>query len=110
VLPLVSMFKPVLPLALSLSLILTAYICIMVGMEELKDSAERGVAGIVAVTLAMPDTKATIYAIVAGLVLYFLIERQNAANRKKGELSMILDTTEAIEAADEKGVASPAQK
>lgn len=110
VLPLVSMFKPVLPLALSLSLILTAYICIMVGMEELKDSAERGVAGIVAVTLAMPDTKATIYAIVAGLVLYFLIERQNAASRKKGELSMILDTTEAIEAADEKGVASPVQK
>ena len=105
-LPLVTLFKPVLPLALSLTLILTAYICIMVGMEELKDSAERGVAGIVAVTLAMPDPKATIYAIVVGLVLYFLIERQNATERSKGDLSIISDGTEAIEAGDERGQAA----
>jgi len=36
ILPLVTLFKPVLPIALSLTLILTAYICIMVGMEQLK--------------------------------------------------------------------------
>ncbi|PAT35786.1 solute carrier family 23 protein [Vandammella animalimorsus] len=106
-LPLVSMFKPVLPLALSLTLILTAYICIMVGMEELKDSAERGVAGIVAVTLAMPDPKATIYAIAVGLVLYFLIERQNAAERQRDDLSIITDDTAAIEAGSERGKANP---
>jgi len=75
VLPLVTFFKPVLPIALSLTLVLTAYICIMVGMEQLKNSTERGVAGIVAVTLAMPDPKSTVYAVVIGLVLYFLIER-----------------------------------
>ncbi|SIS42380.1 solute carrier family 23 protein [Neptunomonas antarctica] len=74
-LPLVTLFKPVLPIALSLTLVLTAYICIMVGMEQLKNSAERGVAGIVAVTLAMPDPKSTVFAVVIGLVLYFLIER-----------------------------------
>lgn len=74
-LPLVTIFKPVLPIALSLTLILTAYICIMVGMEQLKNSTERGVAGIVAVTLAMPDPKSTVYAIVIGVVLYLLIER-----------------------------------
>lgn len=74
-LPLVTMFKPVLPIALSLTLILTAYICIMVGMEQLDNPTERGVAGIVAVTLAMPDPKSTVYAIVIGLLLYFLIER-----------------------------------
>ncbi|WP_372738884.1 xanthine/uracil/vitamin C permease [Neptunomonas sp.] len=75
VLPLVTLFKPVLPIALSLTLVLTAYICIMVGMEQLKSSTERGVAGIVAVTLAMPDPKSTVFAVVIGLVLYFLIER-----------------------------------
>lgn len=75
ILPLVTFFKPVLPIALSLTLVLTAYICIMVGMEQLKNSTERGVAGIVAVTLAMPDPKSTVYAVVIGLVLYFLIER-----------------------------------
>ena len=103
-LPLVSVFKPVLPIALSLTLVLTAYICIMVGMEELKNSAERGVAGIVAVTLAMPDAKATVYAVVIGLVLYWLIERPNAAQRKKGGLSMLADDTASIEAADEHGM------
>ena len=74
-LPLVTLFKPVLPIALSITLILTAYICIMVGMEQLKNSTERGVAGIVAVTLAMPDPKSTMYAIFIGVVLYVLIER-----------------------------------
>jgi len=103
-LPLVSVFKPVLPIALSLTLVLTAYICIMVGMEELKNSAERGVAGIVAVTLAMPDAKATVYAVVIGLVLYWLIERPNAAQRKKDGLSMLADDTASIEAADEHGM------
>lgn len=70
-LPLVTLFKPVLPIALSLTLILTAYICIMVGMEQLKTSVERGVAGVVAVTLAMPDPKSTIFAVAIGLVLQF---------------------------------------
>ncbi len=93
VLPLVSLFKPVLPIALSLTLVLTAYICIMVGMEELKNSAERGVAGIVAVTLAMPDPKATVYAVMVGLVLYWLIERPNARQRAAADKSLIGDST-----------------
>ncbi len=104
-LPLVTVFKPVLPIALSLTLVLTAYICIMVGMEELKGSSERGVAGIVAVTLAMPDPKATVYAVVIGLVLYWLIERPNAAQRGQRDLSIISDNTDAIEAGDEHGLA-----
>lgn len=105
ILPLVSIFKPVLPIALSLTLVLTAYICIMVGMEELKNSTERGVAGIVAVTLAMPDPKATVYAVVIGLVLYWLIERPNAAQRAKEDLSILSDNTADIEAGDSHGVA-----
>ena len=82
----------------------------MVGMEELKNSAERGVAGIVAVTLTMPDPKATIYAIVVGVVLYLLIERTNAASRDEGDLSIISDNTASIEAGSSDGVAAPSQK
>jgi len=104
ILPLVTVFKPVLPIALSLTLVLTAYICIMVGMEELKNSTERGVAGIVAVTLAMPDPKSTVYAVVIGLILYWLIERPNAAQRSKQDRSMLADNTADIEASDPQGV------
>jgi xanthine/uracil/vitamin C permease (AzgA family) len=89
ILPLVTLFKPVLPIALSLTLILTAYICIMVGMEQLKNSAERGVAGIVAVTLAMPDPKSTVYAVVIGLVLYLLIERPKLLGKHKSEDNLV---------------------
>ncbi|GGO86503.1 permease [Marinobacterium nitratireducens] len=89
ILPLVTLFKPVLPIALSLTLILTAYICIMVGMEQLKNPTERGVAGIVAVTLAMPDPKSTVYAVVIGLVLYLLIERPKLLGRHQPEDEVI---------------------
>jgi xanthine/uracil/vitamin C permease (AzgA family) len=89
ILPLVTLFKPVLPIALSLTLVLTAYICIMVGMEQLKNSTERGVAGIVAVTLAMPDPKSTVFAVAIGLVLYFLIERPKLLGKHKPEDEII---------------------
>lgn len=84
ILPLVTIFKPVLPIALSLTLVLTGYICIMVGIEQLRSSTERGVAGIVAIVLAMPDPKSTVYAVIIGLVLYFLIERKRKP-RKEAE-------------------------
>ena len=103
-LPLVSIFKPVLPIALSLTLVLTAYICIMVGMEELKNSTERGVAGIVAVTLAMPDPKSTVYAVVIGLVLYFLIERPHRiGTRESKDVSILAGTNAEMDAADSHG-------
>ncbi|MDI3326338.1 xanthine/uracil/vitamin C permease [Pontibacterium granulatum] len=89
ILPLVTLFKPVLPIALSLTLILTAYICIMVGMEQLKNPTERGVAGIVAVTLAMPDPKSTVYAVAIGLILYFLIERPKLLGKHRPEDEII---------------------
>jgi ABC-type tungstate transport system substrate-binding protein len=72
-----------------LTLILTAYICIMVGMEQLRNPTERGVAGIVAVTLAMPDPKSTVYAVVIGLVLYFLIERPKLLGKHRPEDELV---------------------
>ncbi|MGM8898629.1 MULTISPECIES: permease family protein [unclassified Psychrobacter] len=92
ILPLVTLFRPVLPIALSLTLLLTAYICIMVGIEQLKTSAERGVAGIVAVTLAMPAAQSTVYAIAIGIVLYILIERPNARQRKEMQANSLSDS------------------
>jgi len=53
ILPLVSFFQPVLPIALSLTLLLTGYICIMVGLEQLETQVERGVGGVMAVVLAV---------------------------------------------------------
>jgi len=93
-LPLVTFFKPVLPIALSLTLILTAYICILVGMEQLKNSTERGVAGIVAITLTMPDPKSTLYAVGIGIILYFLLERPKLLGKHDKNSSILFEDNE----------------
>lgn len=75
--PLIDLFKPVLPIGLSLTLFITGYVCIVVGINEIKSDVQRGVAGMVAVTLASGDQFAAAYAIALGLVLHVLVERQS---------------------------------
>ncbi|PVY70727.1 permease family protein [Tamilnaduibacter salinus] len=72
VLPLVSFFQPVLPIALSLTLLLTGYICLMVGLEQLENNTERGIAGTMGVVLAVYGAG---WGLATGAVLYLLIER-----------------------------------
>src|SRR5690606_4572466 len=71
-LPLVSFFQPVLPIALSLTLILTGYICLMVGFEQLGNNTERGIAGTMGVVLAVYGAG---WGLAAGAALYILVER-----------------------------------
>ncbi|OEY66954.1 solute carrier family 23 protein [Marinobacter sp. X15-166B] len=71
-LPLVSFFQPVLPIALSLTLLLTGYICLMIGLEQLTNNTERGVAGTMGVVLAVYGAG---WGLATGAVLYLLIER-----------------------------------
>ena len=81
-LPLVSLFQPVLPVALSLTLIITGYVCISVGIEQATTNVERGVAGIMAIVLAVHGAT---YGLIAGIVLYFLIEKTSLFKRKNEE-------------------------
>ncbi len=78
-LPLVSLFQPVLPIALSLTLLLTGYICLMVGIEQTRDSAERGVAGTMAVVLAVYGAG---WGLATGVVLYYLVQKRNLFGRE----------------------------
>lgn len=71
-LPLISIFQPVLPIALALTLILTGYVSITIGMAQLQTSTQYGVAGVTAVVLA---AHGAIPGIVTGIVLYLLVER-----------------------------------
>ncbi|WP_404405147.1 hypothetical protein [Jeotgalibacillus malaysiensis] len=79
ILPLVTLFQPVLPIALSLTLIITGYICIQIGIDQVKTATERGVAGIVAVVLA---THGAAYGLAIGVILYILIERTSIKKKK----------------------------
>lgn len=85
-LPLVSMFQPVLPIALSLTLLLTGYICLMVGIEQTKTTAERGVAGTMAVVLAVYGAG---WGLAAGVVLYVLVQKTNMFGREPSAIQSV---------------------
>lgn len=80
ILPLVTVFQPVLPLALALTLVLSGYVTISVGMEQITTRVQRGVAGVTAVVLALHGA---LYGVAVGLVLYFLIEWTGFKKTKK---------------------------
>jgi len=82
ILPLVTIFQPVLPIALSLTLILTGYLCITIGIDQLKTEAERGVAAIMAITLAVYGAAP---GLITGVLLYFIIERTSFSKSNKKE-------------------------
>ena len=70
-LPLVTLFKPVLPIALSITLLITGYLCIAVAVEQIDNATSMGVAGIMGVVLA---THGAAWGLGVGTVLYFMIE------------------------------------
>lgn len=73
-LPLVTLFQPVLPIALSITLILTGYLCVSIGIRQLRNPAESGVAGVMAITLVVYGAA---YGLVIGIALYWLIQKKS---------------------------------
>lgn len=78
--PLITLFQPYLPIALSITLILTGYVCINIGMQQINTDTERGVAGVMAIVLALYGAT---YGLLIGLVLYFVVERRSILQIKK---------------------------
>lgn len=89
-LPLITLFKPVLPIALSITLLITGYLCISVGVEQVRNATQMGVAGTMGVVLAVYGAG---YGLLAGVALYFLIEyrRKNAEPMEAEEPIEVLE-------------------
>jgi hypothetical protein len=73
ILPLVSFFKPFLPIVLSLTLVVTGYLCIITAFKQIENAAELGVAGTMAIVLAMHGAA---WGLGTGIVLHILLERK----------------------------------
>lgn len=73
-LPLITLFRPVLPIALSITLLITGYLCIAVAVEQIDNATSMGVAGVMGVVLA---THGAAWGLGAGLVMWLLIERRS---------------------------------
>jgi len=70
-LPLITLFKPVLPIALSITLLITGFLCIQISIEKISEPASIGVAGLMGVILAI---KGAAIGLIVGVILYFLLE------------------------------------
>ena len=79
-LPLVTLFRPVLPIALSITLLITGYLCIAVAVEQIDNATSMGVAGIMGVVLA---THGAAWGLGIGLVLWVLIEMRSKSAREE---------------------------
>ncbi|MFZ5754580.1 MAG: solute carrier family 23 protein [Bacillota bacterium] len=69
-LPIISLVKPVLPAALSLTLLVQGFACCYIAMDMVKTKEERGVAGIMALFLA---TKTAAWGLAVGIILHLVI-------------------------------------
>lgn len=91
ILPLISLFEPVLPIALALTLILTGYVTITVGMAQISTATQYGVAGITAIVLAVHGA---VPGIITGAVMYLLLERTPVFGKLTSNPEKSADTSE----------------
>ncbi|TFH87980.1 xanthine/uracil/vitamin C permease [Billgrantia azerbaijanica] len=97
-LPLITLFKPVLPIALSITLLITGYLCIAVAVEQIENATAMGVAGIMGVVLA---THGAAWGLGVGLVLYFMVEhRSRKARAAEPDEPIHVEDDMAVEADD----------
>lgn len=71
-LPLVTFFKPFLAIGLSLTLVVTGYLCIITAFKQVKNPTALGVAGTMAIVLAMHGAA---WGLGIGIVLHIILER-----------------------------------
>ncbi len=79
ILPLVSFFKPFLNIGLSLTLVVTGYLCIITAFKQVKEPAALGVAGTMAIVLAMHGAA---WGLGVGVVLHIFLERKLSFSRE----------------------------
>ena len=68
--PVASFVQPILPAALSLTLIVQGFVCCQIGLSMIHTDSERGLAGVMAAVLAI---KGASWGLAVGVILYVLI-------------------------------------
>jgi hypothetical protein len=70
IIPIASFVRPVLPAALSITLLVQGYACAALAMQMCKTDMDRGIAGVMAAFLA---TKGAAWGLAIGIILHFLL-------------------------------------
>jgi hypothetical protein len=76
--PVVTVLKPILPVALSLTLLVQGYICARIGMSYLDTDKQKGIGGIMAIVMAIKGAQ---WGLGTGIILYFLLSRPESIKK-----------------------------
>jgi hypothetical protein len=77
--PIVSLIQPVLPVALSLTLLVQGFVCTRVAMDMVSTNEQKGVAGVMGAVLAINGAT---WGLATGILLYLMIESGKAVSKK----------------------------
>lgn len=77
--PISSLLQPVLPVALSLTLLVQGYVCCSLAMDICENTIEQGICGVMGAVLA---TRGAAWGLAVGILLYFLCYDKNAKKAK----------------------------
>lgn len=81
--PVASFVQPILPAALSLTLIVQGFVCCQIGLSMIHSDSERGLAGVMAAVLAI---KGASWGLAVGIILYILIHGSFRNPKQEQEL------------------------
>jgi hypothetical protein len=70
IIPVASLVRPVLPIALSITLLVQGYVCANLAMKMCKSDMDRGIAGVMGAVLAI---KGAAWGLAIGVILHFLL-------------------------------------
>ena len=77
--PVYSLLLPMLPIALSLSMMIQGYICVSLAMQFCKTDMERGIAGSMGAVLA---AKGSIWGLIVGILLYLFLNNKEGVRKE----------------------------
>jgi len=69
--PIATLLRPVLPVALSLTMLVTGFICLSIGMSLCTTDKERSIAGVMGCVLAV---QGAVWGMAVGIILYLLLD------------------------------------
>lgn len=79
IVPIVSFVQPILPVALSLTLLVQGFVCTRLAMMICRDKMDMGIAGVMASVIAV---KGAAWGLAVGIILYVLLSKQIKANHE----------------------------
>ena len=77
--PILTLFQPILPLGLSLTLTVQGFACMYIAMEMVQSKEERGVAGVMGLVLA---SRGATWGLAAGIILHLIVGVRDEFKKK----------------------------